>query len=120
MSYLKYIINYELIKENPKYIFKKLPSYSRNFFFLFRMSVNCFVKQLTEACIYRKKRRKSPRKNSCATYLSWKLALQKEEIGRNENSRPHCKFSITTLEFTKAITPGNTKSEIWDDAFEVS
>ena len=48
------------------------------------------------------------------------MALRKEEIGVNDNSRRHCKFPITTLKFIRAVTPGNVKGEIWDDAFEVS
>lgn len=48
------------------------------------------------------------------------MELRKEEIGINGNSRPRCKLPITTLEFTKAVTTGNVKSEIWDDVFEVS
>lgn len=99
---------------------KTLSSYSRNYFFLFMYEQELLCEAMIEACMYQKKRRNSPWQNRYTTYLSRSLALRKEEIEINDNSRPHFKFPTTTLEFIRANIPGNLKGEIWIDAFEVS
>ena len=77
---LKFILNYELVKENLKeIIFQTSSSYSSNYFFLFRYEDGLFCEAVIEACMYRKKRGKLPRQNRYAGNLSWNLALRKEE-----------------------------------------
>lgn len=53
-------------------------------------------------------------------YLTWAVALRKNECGPlTDDSAPCYTFPAIVLEFIRTLVPGDIKGEIWEDAYEV-